>query len=79
MRTRSGTVRLLDNPARSTTGIFARRSEGLLWRTPRPFDWPTNPAGVTSVAGGAATNCTPPRPISGSAYILWTNHLDRSP
>jgi hypothetical protein len=51
---------LLDNPARSTKGIFADAPEVCSGGVAAPFAWPTSLLGVTSIAGGAATVVTTP-------------------
>jgi hypothetical protein len=51
---------LRDSPARSTKGIFADAPEVCSGGVAAPFAWPTSLAGVTSIAGGAATVVTTP-------------------
>jgi len=46
---------LLDSPARLSNGIFANTPEVCSGGVASPFAWPTSLAGITSIAGGAAT------------------------
>jgi hypothetical protein len=46
---------LFDNPARAAKGIFADAPQVCSGGVAAPFAWPTSLAGVTSLAGGAAT------------------------
>jgi hypothetical protein len=51
---------LADNPARESKGIFADAPEVCSGGIPGSFVWPTSLAGVSSLAGGAATVVTTP-------------------
>ena len=46
---------LLDSPSRLAKGVFTATPEVCSGGVAAPFAWPTNLAGVTSIAGGAAT------------------------
>jgi hypothetical protein len=46
---------LLDSPARRANGIFADAPQVCRGGIDEPFAWPTSLAGMTSIAGGAAT------------------------
>jgi Carboxypeptidase regulatory-like domain len=46
---------LFDSPPRLKNGIFLATPEVCNGGVPAPFPWPTSLAGVTSIAGGAAT------------------------
>jgi hypothetical protein len=54
------TSTLLDNPARSTKGIFTDAPQVCSGGVAAPFAWPTSLTGMTSIAGNAATVVTTP-------------------